>query len=63
MFPDAPLAPTFLGSEQGEVKDRLFLSTERYRFCVLEYDEETGMLPASAPAARLVFWAKRERGS
>ena len=28
---------------QGEHKDLLFLSTERYKFCVLEYDTETGV--------------------
>ena len=27
---------------QGESKDLLFLSTERYKFCVLEYDSDTG---------------------
>jgi DNA damage-binding protein 1 len=28
---------------QGERKDLLFLLTERYKFCVLEYDEANGM--------------------
>ena len=27
---------------RGERKDLLFLLTERYKFCVLEYDETTG---------------------
>ena len=27
---------------QGETKDLLFLSTERCKFCVLEYNQETG---------------------
>ena len=27
---------------QGEIKDLLFLSTERCKFCVLEYNQETG---------------------
>lgn len=29
---------------QGESKDVLFLSTERYKFCVIEYDAETNSL-------------------
>ncbi len=28
--------------QQGEPKDLLFLSTERYHFCVLEYDAAAG---------------------
>ncbi|EIE24281.1 hypothetical protein COCSUDRAFT_28729 [Coccomyxa subellipsoidea C-169] len=32
----------------GESKDLLFLSTERYKFCVLEYDSETGELVTRA---------------
>lgn len=30
---------------QGEAKDLLFISTERYKFCVLEWDSSTGALP------------------
>ena len=33
---------------QGERKDLLFLSTERYKFCVLEYDSATGGLGGAA---------------
>eukprot|EP00850_Spirogloea_muscicola_P009452 SM000053S17409 [mRNA] locus=s53:248703:257116:+ [translate_table: standard] len=32
----------------GESQDVLFLSTERYKFCVLEYDSETGELVTKA---------------
>ncbi len=28
--------------KQGEKKDLLFMLTERYKFCVLEYDASTG---------------------
>ena len=34
---------------QGEAKDLLFISTERYKFCVLEWDSRTGA-PHPLPA-------------
>jgi hypothetical protein len=37
---------------QDEAKDLLFISTERYKFCVLEYDTATGaQFPACSPPA------------
>ena len=39
---------------QGETKDLLFLSTERCKFCVLEYNQETGaptLVPLMCPPA------------
>ena len=33
---------------QGEKKDWLFILTERYQFCVLKYNEETGDLETKA---------------
>lgn len=31
-------------SEQGEAQDFLFIATERYKFCVLQWDAETSEL-------------------
>jgi hypothetical protein len=36
---------------QGETKDLLFILTERYKFCVLEYNAATGV-PQLRRAAR-----------
>lgn len=34
----------FVLSEQGETQDLLFIATERYKFCVLQWDAETSEL-------------------
>ena len=37
---------------QGEAKDLLFILTERYRFCVLEFNAATGACSAWRACAR-----------
>lgn len=40
-------------SSQGEQKDLLFLLTERYKLCVLEYDASSGELRPAESHRRL----------
>lgn len=36
--------PSCFGLKQGEAQDYLFIATERYKFCVLQWDTETSEL-------------------